>query len=122
MDEGRDNCVLVVEDDRDTLAAMLRLLTGSGFPTFGVTSLQSARDAFARERCRLLVCDLLLKDGSGLDLMRELAPHGVRGIAVSGCIEYDNKRASLDAGFSAHITKPVLFPELLKELHHLASV
>ncbi|MFY9822897.1 MAG: response regulator, partial [Thermoanaerobaculia bacterium] len=59
-------------------------------------------------RLDLVVSDLGLPDGSGQDLMRELAQrYGLRGIAVSGYGMEEDVRRSQEAGFLRHITKPV---------------
>src|SRR5688572_1067093 len=99
------SCILVVEDDPDSLHAMMRLLMENGYSAYGASTYRSAVDAFERERCPVMICDIMLPDGSGLDLMRELAPHGVRGIAISGLATSEDKAASLAAGFTAHIAK-----------------
>ena len=52
-------------------------------------------------------------DGSGRDLMRNLAKHyPIRGIAVSGHGMKEDVQSSIAAGFSHHITKPVDWSEL----------
>jgi CheY-like chemotaxis protein len=56
----------------------------------------------------LVVSDLGLPDGSGYDLMRELARrYGLRGIALSGYGMEDDVQQSREAGFERHLTKPV---------------
>jgi DNA-binding response OmpR family regulator len=54
----------------------------------------------------LLISDIELPDGSGLDLMRQLRGR-VPGIAISGFGAPDDIQMSLDAGFTLHLTKPV---------------
>jgi CheY-like chemotaxis protein len=59
-------------------------------------------------RIDLVVSDLGLPDGTGLELMQELnIRYGVRGIALSGYGMEEDVRRSLDAGFERHLTKPV---------------
>jgi DNA-binding response OmpR family regulator len=61
----------------------------------------------------LLISDLGLPDGSGIDLMRQLkASHGMRGIVLSGYGMEEDVQRSLEAGFSEHLTKPVNFDHL----------
>ena len=60
-------------------------------------------------------------DGSGLDLMRELSSqYGLRGIALSGYGTDEDLRRSQDAGFVAHLVKPVDMVELRRALSTLA--
>jgi DNA-binding response OmpR family regulator len=62
----------------------------------------------------LLLSDLGLPDGSGVDLIRTLRGRGdyTVAIALSGYGQEEDVRASLAAGFTAHLTKP-LDPERL---------
>jgi CheY-like chemotaxis protein len=73
----------------------------------------SARERAARAEFDILVSDLGLPDGHGCDLMRELHHrYGLPGVAFSGYGMEDDVRRSLEAGFSAHLTKPVDFLRL----------
>src|SRR5690606_12580769 len=69
----------------------------------------------ASEDFDLLVSDLGLPDGSGLDLMRRLRARGWTGpgIALSGYGQEQDVRSSEDAGFAAHVVKPVDVERLL---------
>ena len=56
----------------------------------------------------LVMSDLGLPDGSGLDLMRRLsANYGLRGIALSGFGMDSDLEKSTAAGFSRHLIKPI---------------
>jgi CheY-like chemotaxis protein len=69
----------------------------------------TAVDTAAHGTFDLLVSDLGLPDGSGLDLMRELRSRGqaLPAIAVSGYGQEEDLAHSRAAGFSAHLIKPV---------------
>jgi CheY-like chemotaxis protein len=55
-----------------------------------------------------VVCDLGLPDGLGYDLMREFKKEfSLPGIALSGYGMESDIQQSFEAGFSAHLTKPV---------------
>jgi len=104
--------ILLVEDHADTAAALADLLDLLGHQVVvahDVTSgLAAATAALEGEGLDLVISDLGLPDGSGLDLMRELSGrHNVRGIALSGYGTDKDVRASHEAGFSLHLTKPV---------------
>ena len=63
----------------------------------------------------LVISDLGLPDGTGLDLMRELGGrYGLRGIALSGYGMDEDIQRSRDAGFAPHLTKPVTL-QMLQE-------
>jgi CheY-like chemotaxis protein len=62
----------------------------------------------------LLISDIGLPDGSGLDLMRrlrELRP-GLPGVALSGYGTEADVQRSLAAGFAQHLTKPISIDQL----------
>ncbi len=68
----------------------------------------------------LLISDLGLPDGSGLDVMRALSRFRVPGIALSGYGMEEDIRGSHEAGFTRHLTKPVSLPQLQAALHEVA--
>ena len=75
--------------------------------------LAAAAAAPAEAPLDLVVSDLGLPDGSGLDLMRELGRrHRLAGIALSGYGMEEDVRKSQAAGFRRHLTKPVTFQAL----------
>ncbi|MDB5294729.1 MAG: domain S-box, partial [Phycisphaerales bacterium] len=56
----------------------------------------------------LLISDIGLPDGTGLDLMRQIRGRtALRGIVLSGFGSEEDVRRSRDAGFDDHLTKPV---------------
>jgi CheY-like chemotaxis protein len=70
----------------------------------------------------LLISDLGLPDGSGHDLMRELArrPNPIRAIALSGFGTEEDIQRSMAAGFKAHLTKPVPMATLRQMIAQVA--
>jgi PAS domain S-box-containing protein len=107
--------LLLVEDHADTAEAMADLLRGQGYRVTvaatvaaALAAAEAARRAGNGAGIDLVVSDLGLPDGSGLDLMRELAKrYGLKGIALSGYGMEDDVRKSREAGFAEHLTKPV---------------
>ncbi|HEY7214016.1 MAG TPA: MASE1 domain-containing protein [Thermoanaerobaculia bacterium] len=107
--------ILLVEDHADTAEAMAELLSMLGYRVTAASNLAEARAAAKAERFDLLVSDLGLPDGSGLDLMRDLARRNgdvLPGIALSGYGMEEDVRQSLEAGFRKHLTKPVTLQSL----------
>jgi PAS domain S-box-containing protein len=102
--------ILLVEDHVDTAEAMAELLRELGHQ---VTVAGSVADGLAAAesqegRLDLVLSDLGLPDGTGLDLMSELhGRYGVKGIALSGYGMEEDVRKSLEAGFDRHLTKPI---------------
>lgn len=102
--------VLLVDDHADTLRSMDRLLRSRGYRVCTAPSVAGALAAAANQSFELLISDVGLPDGSGMDLMRELRlRHGetLRGIALSGYGMEEDIARSRDAGFDDHLTKPV---------------
>ena len=100
--------ILLVEDHADTARAICRLLRGSGHHVEAVAGVEDAFRAAGRGDYDLVISDLGLPDGSGLDLMRELrTSHRLRGIALTGYGSRDDAASAAEAGFAEHLTKPV---------------
>jgi two-component system, chemotaxis family, CheB/CheR fusion protein len=117
--------ILLVEDHADTAEAMAELLRGQGHQVTVAGSVSQgleAAEALGGEEIDLLLSDLGLPDGSGLDLMRELARrYGIRGIALSGYGMEEDIRKSMEAGFEKHLIKPVSLQALRAALQELAA-
>ncbi|MFN2624378.1 MAG: response regulator, partial [Chthoniobacterales bacterium] len=71
----------------------------------------------------LLVSDLRLPDGNGMQVMRELSKiSDAKGIAVSGYGMDEDLQRSREAGFSAHLTKPVNVQELTRAIREVTEL
>lgn len=108
--------VLLVEDNKSTLLIMSRLLQQRlGYQVLVASSVKDAISVAAQEQGKfdLVISDIGLPDGTGLQLMKVLREnYGLKGIALSGYgMEEDIKR-SKDAGFEVHLTKPINFSSL----------
>ena len=66
---GRTFRILLVDDDKDTLRVLSRVLRASGHDVTTAEDVASAMEAARAKPFDLLVSDLGLPDGSGLDLM-----------------------------------------------------
>ncbi len=107
--------ILLVEDHEDSAAALRRALERRGFRVKMAHSVEAGVETFSKEQFDLLICDIGLPDGTGVDLItRLLKKSPVRGIALSGFgMDHDVMRSE-EAGFLAHLTKPVDFQRLLE--------
>ena len=100
--------ILLVEDHEDTRRTLARLIGKWGHSVSAAGTMEEARQLAAATPYDLLVTDLGLPDGHGNDLMRELRKTSpIPGIAVSGYGTEEDKARSADAGFYAHLSKPV---------------
>jgi nitrogen-specific signal transduction histidine kinase/CheY-like chemotaxis protein len=112
--------ILLVEDHEDTARVLGRILRNAGFEVTHAGTVTEARARAAGKRFDILISDLGLPDGSGLDLMKTLRDtHGLKGIALSGFGTEEDLAASAAAGFAAHLTKPVDWDRLRGEIERL---
>ena len=87
---------------------MSSVLRHQGHDVRRAGTVAAALQAAQAEPFDLLISDIGLPDGSGLDLMRQLRlRHPMRGIALSGFGMEEDVRRSRAAGFDEHLTKPV---------------
>jgi PAS domain S-box-containing protein len=113
--------ILLVEDNRDTRMYLALVLCGRGHEVTAAERLSEARQAAADRPFDLLISDIELPDGTGLELMRELRRRGLPGVAMSGYGSEEDVRASLGAGFAEHLTKPVDLTRLLAAVHRILA-
>jgi CheY-like chemotaxis protein/anti-sigma regulatory factor (Ser/Thr protein kinase) len=114
--------ILLVEDHEGTRQVMGRLLEGLGHLPISAGGVQEALRRAAGGRFDLVIGDLGLPDGSGHELMRELAArYGLTGIALSGFGMEDDVRRSHEAGFAEHLTKPVDVAKLEATIERVAE-
>jgi CheY-like chemotaxis protein len=105
--------VLLVEDHESSRQVLERLLTRRGFR---VTTAENVTDALARcaqGSFQLLISDIGLPDGDGYQVMRHFrqTQFGL-GIAITGYGMEQDVQQGLDAGFTAHVVKPVTVAKL----------
>jgi signal transduction histidine kinase len=105
---GRSHRILLVEDNGDTARMIKMLLEEFGYVVETAADVKQALKAMELANFDLLLSDLGLPDGSGIDLMQELRRRGnaLKGIALSGYGQEQDIRRSKEAGFSAHLIKP----------------
>jgi PAS domain S-box-containing protein len=112
--------ILFVEDHKDTARVLDRILKNAGFEVSHADSLAKARELANTRRFDLVISDVGLPDGSGLDLMRGLREtQNLTGIALSGFGTDDDVAASTAAGFAEHLIKPVDWERLRSAIERL---
>ena len=105
--------ILVVDDHRDTLRSMSLLLTRLGYHVLAAENMTDALRIATEEEFDILLSDIGLPDGSGLELIKRIREtRSVPALALSGFGMDDDLRRSLEAGFSDHLTKPVSLDRL----------
>ena len=117
-----DHRLLIIEDDGDTAQAMSRLLAQQGYRTRQSGSVADALAAVDGQQFDLLIVDLLLPDGNGIDLLARLEPPRPAAICVSACASDEDRQRSLAAGFAAHLAKPLSFEDLCRTIESVLAV
>ncbi len=113
--------ILLVEDHAPSLAILTRLLSRAGHDVSTANTVAAAQEILSRETFDLLISDLGLPDGSGIDIVRCLDGSSMPRIALSGYGMEGDVRACLDAGFDSHLTKPVDWPRLASIISQLTA-
>jgi CheY-like chemotaxis protein len=100
--------ILLVEDHQDTAAVLSRALKRKGFRVSTAHTVADAMQLFESERFDLLISDIGLPDGNGIELLTRInAVRRIPAIALSGYgMEHDLEK-SLAAGYVEHLIKPV---------------
>ena len=116
--------ILLVEDHGDTVRIIRRLLESDGHKVDAAADVATALQLCLSREYDLLLSDLGLPDGSGLELMRSLRHQGIMlaGIALSGFGQEADINQSLAAGFTSHLTKPVDFKVLQQAIRQTMAM
>ncbi len=115
--------LLLVEDHADTARALARLLRHNGHQVELAASIQQALDTMSGEPFDVLVSDIGLPDGSGMDLIRQIREkYGNRppALALTGYGMEDDIARCKAAGFTDHLTKPVNLQKLEAAIQQVA--
>ncbi len=114
--------LLLIDDHADTLNITARLLTRRGHRVVTADTCRAAVEAVRQTRVDLIVSDLGLPDGSGLDLLGELRRiRDVPAVALSDYGMEEDVQQSRAAGYDEHLTKPVDFPLLARVIDRLLA-
>lgn len=115
--------ILLVEDHPDTARIMMRVLKSAGHTVHRASSVATGLEIAGKVHFDLVLSDLGLPDGSGLDLMRSLRQIGryFHAIALSGFGTDSDRQQSAQAGFDAHLTKPVDLGLLAETIRNITN-
>jgi two-component system KDP operon response regulator KdpE len=109
--------VLVVDDEPQILRALQMKLRGAGYSVETASTAQEALMKAGMRPPEAIVLDLLLPDGRGTDVCRELRRWNSAPILVLSAVgEEKEKIEALDAGADDYVTKPFSGDELLARL------
>ena len=120
MPESKPLRIFVVENHADTLLSLKLYLEDSGHEVRTAMTIHQALAILPKAVCDVLICDIGLPDGSGLELVPRI-PEGIYAIAMSGFGMNADSARSKAAGFRYHLLKPFKAAELDKLLTEAAK-
>jgi len=114
--QGR-NVILIVEDEESYQDALNVGLSVEGFVVVGATNIAEARSLFASAKPDLVLLDVMLPDGSGIDYCRELhdTTH-IPVIMVTARSSEVDVVLGLEIGAADYVTKPYRLRELVARI------
>ena len=123
-----NECILVVDDDREIVKAIAILLEKEGYVVLRAYDGLEALDMLASNQVQLLIMDVMMPVIDGLEAtkaIRELEREDAKKIPIiamtANAFEEDRK-ACLDAGMDEHIGKPIDFPLLKSAILKMLAI
>jgi DNA-binding NtrC family response regulator len=114
---------LAVDDDPTVVKLLLNLLTRAGFEAVGAGNALEARVVLASDPIAILITDLQMPGGGGLDLVKHLRENGnpVPAILLSGTIDEEVREQAARLSRVACMEKPPNLSHLLGVIEQLRS-
>jgi PAS domain S-box-containing protein len=120
-----DLTILVVEDEPDSRELMVSLLEQQGAKVLAAASVAEALEKLTLATPEILLSDVGLPGEDGLSLIRKVRalPNGARlpAVALTAFVAPADRKRALDAGFDAHVAKPIEPAELIRVLVRLVD-
>ena len=116
--------ILVVEDSELVTSAFRILLEDAGYRVTVADSLKQLREATAKGGVDLMLLDLTLPDGNGLDALDELRANGTAPrltLAMTGDSNPETRARCIEAGCADVLIKPVSIKELRRTIASLLA-
>ena len=111
------NKVLVIEDEPDIRKTLEYNLTREGFEVYGCGSIKEAKKLIENPNFSIILLDLMLPDGSGLDLCREVksdsTTQDIPIIILTAKDDEVDKVVGFELGADDYVTKPFSIRELI---------
>lgn len=105
--------ILIVDDDANQRAALAEIAIADGFTAADAGTLRDARIQMARQQPDVILIDLRLPDGNGMDLIADLErPASTEIILITGYASIETAVEALRLGAADYLTKPVQIARL----------
>lgn len=108
---GTGKTALVVDDVADVTEMLAVLLSHAGYDVVTAASARAALDAARQRQFDVIISDIGMPEMNGYQLAREMRTlpgyQTVPMVAVTGYSMFDDRERSTNAGFNAHMTKPI---------------
>ena len=99
---------LIVDDDIDALAGLEQLVAREGFTTATAANLKQAREQMALQRPDVVLLDLILPDGDGIDLFQDVESRATTEVVlITGHASIETSIEALRLGAADYLIKPV---------------
>ncbi|HMN68601.1 MAG TPA: response regulator transcription factor [Bdellovibrionales bacterium] len=113
--------VLIIEDEKKTAAFIRKGLQEAGYVVEAAESASAGLTMSANSEFDLIVLDVMLPDGNGMDVSRQLRNEGFKGfiLMLTALDSTRDKVRGLDSGADDYLSKPFEFDELLARIRAL---
>lgn len=115
MDYLRNFSILIVDDEKNLLENLYEFLKNKGFKrVYTAKNLKEARFKLANNKIDLIVLDLMLPDGSGFDLLKEVRQTSSTAVIILSALDgMDDRREGFENSADDYLVKPFFPDELL---------
>lgn len=115
MDYLRNFSILIVDDEKNLLENLYEFLKNKGFKrVYTAKNLKEARFKLANNKIDLIVLDLMLPDGSGFDLLKEVRQISSTAVIILSALDgIDDRREGFENNADDYLVKPFFPDELL---------
>jgi two-component system, NtrC family, response regulator PilR len=107
--------LLIVDDEASLLDFLSLLFQGESYDVDTAVSVEDARRSLERGSYDLVLCDILMPDGNGLDLLKDIKSNGSHNTAVVMMTAYTSTKSAIEAmklGAADYVSKPFDVEEL----------
>ena len=118
--------VLAVDDDKDSLDLIRRVLKGRNAEVLTASSVREGMEKFAGFRPDVVLSDIGMPGADGYDFIRLIRQHPegatTPAAALTALARSEDRTRALTAGFQGHVSKPMAAAEIVAMVNSLASM